>query len=115
MTVAPSLKDITEVGEPLPEPTRDLDQAQADLDRWGYCRVREALDAQALAAVRGRLIAVAEAERADGVANLRDRDRSQTVGALLNNLIKGPEKPAQIVHADQTYMPESAVSGRAKP
>ena len=35
---------------------------RADLDRWGYCLVREALEPEALAAVRGRLLAVAEAE-----------------------------------------------------
>jgi ectoine hydroxylase-related dioxygenase (phytanoyl-CoA dioxygenase family) len=122
----------------LPKPTKDMAQAKADLDQYGFCLIAEALTPEETAALRARLAAVAAAERADGTGSVFDKDQSQAVNALLNKgkpfvdlvqspmamelmghllgekfilsntaaLIKGPGGPAQIVHADQAFMPE---------
>lgn len=52
----------------LPRPTRNLDRAKADLDRFGYCLLAEALGAERLAAVRARLYQQALAEKQAGSA-----------------------------------------------
>jgi ectoine hydroxylase-related dioxygenase (phytanoyl-CoA dioxygenase family) len=39
----------------LRRPSKDLDKAKADLDRFGYCLLAEALGPERLAAVRRRL------------------------------------------------------------
>ena len=59
--------DAWDEGE-LPRLTRDLDQAKADLDRFGYCLLANALDDERLAAVRARLYDQALAEKQAGVA-----------------------------------------------
>lgn len=48
----------------LPQASRDIAQLCADLDRWGYCVARDAIDADSVAAVRERLSAQAGGERA---------------------------------------------------
>jgi len=52
----------------LPRPTRSLDRAKSDLDRFGYCLLAEALGAKRLAAVRTRLYEQALAEKQAGDA-----------------------------------------------
>jgi ectoine hydroxylase-related dioxygenase (phytanoyl-CoA dioxygenase family) len=122
----------------LPKPTRDLARVKADIDRFGYSLVAEALSPSELKRLRDRLRAVAAAERADGTASVFDKGESQSVNVFVNKgkpftdlaehplcmelmhhilgehfllsganaLIKGPGGPAQIVHSDQTYIPE---------
>ena len=122
----------------LPKATTDRARAKADLDRWGYCLIKDALTPEQVKSTRERLVAVAKAEREDGVAGMFDEGESQTVAALINKgkpfidlvehelamemmeyllgekflvsntaaLIKGPGGPAQVVHADQGFMPE---------
>lgn len=51
----------------LPRPTTDLEQAKADLDRFGYCLLADALPAPQLGALRTRLEEQAHAEREAGV------------------------------------------------
>ena len=51
----------------LPQATRDLSQATADLSEWGYCLVADALDAGTVEALSTRLSEQAAAERALGV------------------------------------------------
>jgi ectoine hydroxylase-related dioxygenase (phytanoyl-CoA dioxygenase family) len=51
----------------LPQPTRDLETAKADLDRFGYCLLAEALSQGQVAALRARLEEQAQAEREAGV------------------------------------------------
>ena len=53
---------------PLPEPTRDIALAKAQLDRFGYCLIAEALTPGKLGAVRERLEEQASAEARLGVA-----------------------------------------------
>lgn len=56
------------LGDPAATPTTDLDKAKADMARFGYCVLAEALDAGTLRAARERLVAQAEAERRAGIA-----------------------------------------------
>jgi ectoine hydroxylase-related dioxygenase (phytanoyl-CoA dioxygenase family) len=55
------------IEQDLPQATKDLATAKADLDRYGYCLSAEALDADQLAALRTRLEEQALAERQTGV------------------------------------------------
>lgn len=55
-------------GDPVAAPTGDIGTAQADIARFGYCVLTDALDAETLAAARDRLAAQAEAERRAGIA-----------------------------------------------
>lgn len=122
----------------LPRPTRDINEARADLDRHGYALIADALSADELSTLRARLFAIATAERDDGRARDMDNGQSQHVAALLNKgkpfidlvqhpvamelmphllgddfilssltaIIKGPGGRAQMVHADQAFLPE---------
>ena len=53
----------------LPTPTNDWDRMRADLYRFGYCLMADALPAEQLAVVKGRLLDQAAAEVRDGVAH----------------------------------------------
>ena len=55
------------IEQDLPQATKDLAAARADLDRYGYCLLAEALDADRVAALRTRLEEQALAERQTGV------------------------------------------------
>ncbi len=55
------------LGQDLPQATKDLAIAKADLDRFGYCLLAEALDADQVVALRSRLEEQALAEREAGV------------------------------------------------
>ena len=55
-------------GDPVAAPTDDPGTAQADIARFGYCVLANALDAKTLAAARDRLVSQAEAERRAGIA-----------------------------------------------
>jgi ectoine hydroxylase-related dioxygenase (phytanoyl-CoA dioxygenase family) len=55
---------------PLPGPTRDLDQARADLEAYGYALVQDALSPEEVRALRERAIAQAEGERQAGCASI---------------------------------------------
>lgn len=68
-------------------PTKDLDQACADLDEHGYCIVEDALDAATVRRVRRRVEEQASAERAAGRAFVQDGN-TQWVANVLN---KGEE------------------------
>ena len=65
----------------LPRLTRDLDQATADLDRFGYYLLAKALDGERLAAARTRLYEQALAERQAGVAYF-DRCPAPELGVI---------------------------------
>ncbi|NQW09958.1 MAG: phytanoyl-CoA dioxygenase family protein [Alphaproteobacteria bacterium] len=52
----------------LPTPTRDLDRVRADIDRWGYGLLEEALEAPLLGRARTRLLEQAAAELQHGHA-----------------------------------------------
>ena len=62
----------------LPEATRDLEQAKADLDRHGYCLIAEALPPAELATARRRLQEQAAAEVERGLA-FRDGGKGQNL------------------------------------
>ncbi len=55
-------------GDPVAEPTQDIDAAKADMKRFGYCVLAHALDPATLAEARDRLVSQAEAERRAGIA-----------------------------------------------
>ena len=67
----------------LPTPTTDLERAKRDIDAWGYCLLKDALDPEQLAALRTRLFEQSEAERQRGITR-RFPDGKQLVVFLLN-------------------------------
>jgi ectoine hydroxylase-related dioxygenase (phytanoyl-CoA dioxygenase family) len=56
------------MSEPRPQPTKDLDKAQADLEAYGACVIADALDAAKLRETHTALYRAAEADRAYGWA-----------------------------------------------
>ena len=72
----------------LPQLTTDLDQARADLDRIGFCRIEGALAPDELARLRQRTVEQAAAEVEAGVAFLDTGGANQRMWNLLN---KGQE------------------------
>lgn len=67
---------------PLPTPTRDRDQARADLAEYGYALVEGAMSPDQVRVVRSRVVAQAAAERELGIAS--GGEESQVVWSLLN-------------------------------
>lgn len=63
-----SSKTYMEGNPALPEATADWAKAKADLARFGYCLIKDAMTAEQLAAARARLIEQAAAEAEAGVA-----------------------------------------------
>ena len=55
-------------GDVLPRLTDDLAVAKANIERFGYCLLKEALSPDQVAAMRGRLVEQAAAERQRGAA-----------------------------------------------
>jgi len=51
----------------LPRPERDETALLADMDRWGYCLVAEALSPEEVEALRERVLGQAAAEREQGI------------------------------------------------
>jgi hypothetical protein len=85
------------IEQDLPQATKDLATAKADLDRYGYCLLAEALGADQLAALRTRLEEQALAERQTGdpvstssirtsARSIRCSRRRAGKGALLTQL-----------------------------
>jgi ectoine hydroxylase-related dioxygenase (phytanoyl-CoA dioxygenase family)/putative sterol carrier protein len=72
----------------LPKPTTDSVRANADLDRFGYCLVKDALTPEKTAALRRRLRDQADGEKGAGVATFDSGGPNQRVWALPN---KGQE------------------------
>ncbi|MEM7030381.1 MAG: phytanoyl-CoA dioxygenase family protein [Chloroflexota bacterium] len=54
--------------ESLPQPTTDLNTATANLDKYGYCLIANALSQDQVAALKTRMVEQAEAEMQAGVA-----------------------------------------------
>ncbi|HCG69091.1 MAG TPA: hypothetical protein DE147_01470 [Gammaproteobacteria bacterium] len=52
----------------LPQPSKDINRLRSDLLRWGYCKVADALSAEQVATMRGRVMEQAEGERLAGIA-----------------------------------------------
>ncbi|MBL6814410.1 MAG: phytanoyl-CoA dioxygenase family protein [Pseudomonadales bacterium] len=52
----------------LPQPSKDIRQLRADLLRWGYCKVEDALSAEQVAKLRQRVLEQAEGEQLAGIA-----------------------------------------------
>ena len=52
----------------LPRPSKDIQRLRADMLRWGYCKVEDALSAEQVATVRQRVLDQAEGERLAGIA-----------------------------------------------
>ena len=69
--------------QPHPKPTTDLARAKQDMDAWGYCILKDALDPEQLAALRARLFDQLEAERQRGITR-RFPDGKQLVVFLLS-------------------------------
>jgi ectoine hydroxylase-related dioxygenase (phytanoyl-CoA dioxygenase family) len=67
----------------LPRPTRHQPQLEADLIRWGYCLVADALSPAQTQAQVERLLDQAAAERAAGVASMSHRGAAQFVPNLI--------------------------------
>lgn len=65
------------------EATGDISKAKADMREHGLCLLEPLLSGERLAALRERLLEVAERERSDGTAFLYDKE-SQRVYSLLN-------------------------------
>lgn len=59
-------RDIFWDEKDLPKPTRQFSRLIADMDRWGYCLLAEAMTAGPLAEIRTRLEEQAEAEYRQG-------------------------------------------------
>jgi ectoine hydroxylase-related dioxygenase (phytanoyl-CoA dioxygenase family) len=68
---------------PLPKPTQSLDQARADLDRYGLAVIPGALDARELHALRSRLVEQAAGERAAQLASF-DYGNNQRIYNLIS-------------------------------
>ena len=56
------------LNQDLPQPSKDIDQLRADLLRWGYCKVEDALSADQIKIMRNRVLEQAEGERLAGLA-----------------------------------------------
>ena len=67
----------------LPQPSRDMEQLEADFVRWGYCLVADAMSPSQVSAQVNRLMDQASAERAAGVARMSHHGHAQTVFNLL--------------------------------
>jgi ectoine hydroxylase-related dioxygenase (phytanoyl-CoA dioxygenase family) len=68
--------------------TNDLTQAKADLAEHGYCLLEGLMPTDRVAAVRARVVELAEAEIADGTDYVYENGSNQRVWTLLN---KGDE------------------------
>ena len=72
----------------VPELTTNLDQARADLDRAGFCRIQDALSPDEVATLRTRTVEQAQAELDAGVGYRDTGGANQRIWNLLN---KGDE------------------------
>ena len=54
--------------EDLPKATKDIKRLRADMLKWGYCKIEEALSADQVAIIRQRVLDQAEGERLAGIA-----------------------------------------------
>lgn len=75
--------------EQLPRPENDAARLSADMDRWGYCLVAEALSPQEVEGLRARVLDQAKAERERGITEfgnpVEPEDRvNQWVNMLTN-------------------------------
>lgn len=52
----------------LPRPSKDIQRLRADMLRWGYCKVEDALSAEQVATVRQRVLDQAKGEQLAGIA-----------------------------------------------
>lgn len=77
-----------DLGQDLPELTDDVVRARGDLDRHGFCLIRDALSGSEVASVRARLVEQAAAEARDGVAFFDSGGANQRLWNLVN---KGDE------------------------
>ena len=64
--------------------TTDYATATADLDEHGYCLIEGALPPETVAALRARIVELAEVEIAAGTDYVYDNDANQRVWTLLN-------------------------------
>lgn len=103
--------------------TRDMAQAKADMDAYGYCLIQDALSPKEVADYKKALTVAARGK--PGVMNLIGRDErfldlAQHPAALefadhllgpdfllsgSNAIIQGPGAKAQTLHNDQAYVP----------
>lgn len=74
---------MTSPDRPLPEPTRDVARAKADLDAAGYCIVEGVLTDLQVQALRERVVAQAAGEARAGVAT-HDSGTNQRIWMLVN-------------------------------
>jgi len=75
---------LAEVSRPaLPQPTRDMERAFGDLDRFGYAIVEGALSRERVAALRSRVIEQARGEDAQGIG-FHDGKANQRIWMLPN-------------------------------
>lgn len=79
-----------------PVPTRHLEQCKQDLDVFGYCFIRDAIDSDLLPLVRKRLVEQAAGERQAGCAWMDGGGANQRVWMLVN---KGKEFRQLLKHA----------------
>jgi len=52
----------------LPQASKDIEQLRADMLKWGYCKVEDALSPDQVAVIRQRVLEQAEGERLAGIA-----------------------------------------------
>ena len=52
----------------MPQPTHDLGQLRRDFQKWGFCKVADAIRPEAVEAIRTRVLEQAEGERLAGIA-----------------------------------------------
>lgn len=93
----------------LPEPTKDLDRAKADLAEFGYCLVADALDAVTVATLRARLIEVALEDVENGRGFIDGGGANQRVWQLLNRGSDFVELPT---HPLALEMMETLIGGQ---
>jgi ectoine hydroxylase-related dioxygenase (phytanoyl-CoA dioxygenase family) len=76
-----SLADIPR--QALPRPTRDMERAFGDLERFGYAIVEDALSGERVAALRARVVEQARGEDAQGIG-FHDGKANQRIWMLPN-------------------------------
>jgi ectoine hydroxylase-related dioxygenase (phytanoyl-CoA dioxygenase family) len=110
-----------DLAQPLPSPTRDLDQAQADLAAFGYCIVRDVLSSAQVAALRERVVEQAAGEDAAGVAS-HDSKTNQRIWMLVNkgkvfrDLVVHPFATEAMTHLlGEDFLLSSATANIARP
>lgn len=78
-----AMRSVPMLNPAMPQPSEDLEQLKRDMDQFGFCFIKNFLDAAQVATLKRRLAEQALAEREQGVAFLLD-DPVGRIGAPLD-------------------------------